>query len=57
MLAPKLFDYDTNGIASYTPDHNTGTKPLDEAAAADFKIAFQRCPTGAIEHRPTPFPD
>lgn len=55
MLAPQLFDYNVDGIASYTPDHNTGTLPLSDAQAATFKIAFSRCPTGAIEHNNEPF--
>ncbi|WP_461213232.1 ferredoxin [Lacticaseibacillus sp. GG6-2] len=55
MLAPKLFNYNVDGIASYTPDHNTGTLPLDDQATAAFKIAFSRCPTGAIEHSNEPF--
>lgn len=43
MLAPKLFDYDSEGIASYHPDGNTGTKPVDPADLIDLKIAFRRC--------------
>ncbi|MFD1442116.1 ferredoxin [Lacticaseibacillus hegangensis] len=57
MLAPKLFDYDSEGIASYHPDGNTGTKPVDPADLIDLKIAFRRCPTGAIQHSEQPFND
>lgn len=56
MLAPKLFAYDENGIASYQPDHNTGTQPLDDVASIDFKIAYRRCPTNAIKRSDHPFP-
>ena len=45
MLAPALFDYDEAGIAYYKPDRNTGTKPLDDHAKIDFRLAYQRCPT------------
>jgi ferredoxin len=55
MLAPDLFDYDANGIASYSPDHNTGSQPLSTQATAAFKQAYQRCPTGAIQRRDRPF--
>ena len=55
MLAPELFDYDANGIASYTPDQNTGSIPLTPAQAILFKKAFSRCPTGAIQHSNRPF--
>lgn len=55
MLAPELFDYDENGIASYIPDQNTGSKPLTPAQAILFKKAFSRCPTGAIQHAEHPF--
>ncbi|WP_179395365.1 ferredoxin [Lacticaseibacillus absianus] len=55
MLAPELFTYDTEGIASVTLDANTGTQPLTPAQAIDFKLAYTRCPTGAIERRETPF--
>ena len=57
MLAPELFDYDHNGIASFTPDGNTGTLPLDEVATIDFKLAYTRCPTGAIKRSDHPFPN
>ncbi|KRL43968.1 hypothetical protein FD01_GL001422 [Lacticaseibacillus manihotivorans DSM 13343 = JCM 12514] len=55
MLAPELFDYDANGIASYTPDQNTGSISLTPAQAILFKKAFSRCPTGAIQHSDQPF--
>ena len=55
MLAPKLFEYDQDGIASYTPDQNTGTEPLSPANLIDFKLAYTRCPTGAIKRSDKPF--
>lgn len=57
MLAPDLFHYNSEGIASYTPDHNTGSQPLNPTQAEAFTVAFKRCPTGAIEHRDAPFTD
>ncbi|WP_125703284.1 ferredoxin [Lacticaseibacillus daqingensis] len=55
MLAPTLFDYDADGLASYTPDHNTGTTPLTGAQAIVFRRAYTRCPTGAIHRQAAPF--
>lgn len=55
MLAPALFDYDEAGIAYYKPDRNTGTKPLDDHAKIDFRLAYQRCPIHAIKRSDHPF--
>ncbi|WP_338216077.1 ferredoxin [Lacticaseibacillus salsurivasis] len=55
MLAPKLFEYDQEGIASYCPDGNTGTLPLTGEQLIDFKLAYRRCPTGAIQRSEQPF--
>ncbi|MFD1486260.1 ferredoxin [Lacticaseibacillus baoqingensis] len=55
MLAPALFDYDENGIASYRPDHNTGSLALSAQQLQAFKLAYQRCPTGAITRGQQPF--
>ncbi|WP_057893621.1 ferredoxin [Lacticaseibacillus brantae] len=56
MLAPELFTYDEAGIASFKPDQNTGSLPLDDYAKIDFKLAYTRCPTGAIKRSDKPFP-
>ncbi|MFD1428852.1 ferredoxin [Lacticaseibacillus mingshuiensis] len=55
MLAPTLFSYDADGIASYQPDSNTGSVPLDAAQQVAFKIAYRRCPTHAITRSDQPF--
>lgn len=55
MLAPDLFKYDKDGIASLSLDDNRGTTPLDDLATINFKIAYKRCPTGAIKRSDKPF--
>ncbi|MCX2455588.1 ferredoxin [Lacticaseibacillus nasuensis] len=56
LAAPSLFSYDANGIASYAPDHNTGSQPVADVAQVAFKLAYTRCPTHAIKRSNQPFP-
>ncbi|WP_225047293.1 ferredoxin [Lacticaseibacillus kribbianus] len=56
LLAPALFAYDAEGIASYVPDHNTGTQPLNADQQIAFTLAQRRCPTAAIQRAKTPWP-
>lgn len=55
LKAPRLFDYDDEGIALMTQDGNTGTTPLDPADIPAFKDAYISCPTGAIKRSSHPF--
>lgn len=54
-FAPALFAYDQDGIASYQPDGNTGSSPVPPEELIHFKLAYTRCPTGAIKRCEQPF--
>ncbi|WP_461224078.1 ferredoxin [Lacticaseibacillus suihuaensis] len=56
LLAPRLFSYDAEGIASLIPDHNAGTHALNASEQIAFKLAYRGCPTGAIKRANTPWP-
>ncbi|WP_125981136.1 ferredoxin [Loigolactobacillus iwatensis] len=53
--APQLFDYQTNGIAYFKPDNNLGKTPIAADQLANFKKAYQNCPTHAIIRQNIPF--
>ncbi|MGO2695392.1 MAG: ferredoxin [Bavariicoccus seileri] len=57
LAAPNLFDYTNEGIAYFVPDNNSGRHPLNPQELIKMKIAYHKCPTGAIKRSETPFPN
>lgn len=55
LIAPKLYEYDENGIAYTTKDNNAGITPVLEDELESFKKAYTSCPTGAIKRSNSPF--
>ncbi|GAK02374.1 ferredoxin [Geomicrobium sp. JCM 19037] len=50
LSAPNLYDYDEEGLASFTPDDNQGTTPISEADEDCFMDAYEGCPSDSIKY-------
>lgn len=55
LKAPKIFDYDPEGIAFCKLDHNQGQVKLPAQSLEHFKAAYLNCPTGAIKRQTQAF--
>ncbi|MBM7716395.1 ferredoxin [Bacillus thermophilus] len=53
--APDIFDYDDEGFAYVTLDHNTGTAAVPEELQDDLEDALDGCPTDSIKVADAPF--
>jgi len=53
--APKIFDYDDEGLSFVKVDNNTGTKKIKEKLEDDLLDADDACPTLSIKISRTPF--
>jgi len=53
--APKIFDYDDEGIAYVMLDNNTGNAKIPHVLKDDMRDAFQGCPTDSIKLADRPF--
>lgn len=55
MISAELFDFTPEGIAFTRKDGNKGITAVSSEETADFRSAYQQCPTGAILRSDYPF--
>ncbi|RDW19097.1 ferredoxin [Oceanobacillus arenosus] len=53
--APKIFNYDDEGLAYVVIDENSGTRKIPGRLVDDLYDAFEGCPTDSIKISNTPF--
>lgn len=53
--APKIFDYDEEGLAFSLLDNNQGEKAVPKKYMDDCMDAYESCPTDSIQIANTPF--
>lgn len=54
--APKVFDYDDEGLSFVKIDNNSGTVKIKKKLIDDLMDAYESCPTLSIKLSENPFP-
>ncbi|GIO28482.1 ferredoxin [Ornithinibacillus bavariensis] len=55
LTCPGIFDYDDEGLAYVTIDHNSGNKEVPESQEDDVLDAYEGCPSNSIKIAEEPF--